>query len=137
MFRRVLTVSACLLIAASVAEAQQAPGIPPALSPACNGGERGHASRDEHLPGDTGLWFVPTGEVLPNRRWSGSGYYTNFDYTQGLPTSAIIGTWARAGPIELLDLAPRDAPGSRCSTPMASRSSTPTPVMAAWSTTTR
>jgi outer membrane protein OmpA-like peptidoglycan-associated protein len=33
--------------------------------------------------GDTGLWFVPTGEVLPAKRWSFSVYRTNFDYTQG------------------------------------------------------
>ena len=33
--------------------------------------------------GDTGLWFVPTGEVLPARRWSVSGYRVNFDYNQG------------------------------------------------------
>ena len=33
--------------------------------------------------GDTGLWFVPTGEVLPARRWSISGYRVNFDYQQG------------------------------------------------------
>jgi len=29
--------------------------------------------------GDTGLWYVPTGEVLPKGRWSGSGYRTNID----------------------------------------------------------
>jgi outer membrane protein OmpA-like peptidoglycan-associated protein len=33
--------------------------------------------------GDTGLWFVPTGEVLPARRWSFSAYRVNFDYTEG------------------------------------------------------
>jgi hypothetical protein len=33
--------------------------------------------------GDTGLWFVPTGEVLPARRWSFSVYRTNFDFQQG------------------------------------------------------
>lgn len=33
--------------------------------------------------GDTGLWFVPTGEVLPARRWSFSVYRVNFDYTDG------------------------------------------------------
>jgi outer membrane protein OmpA-like peptidoglycan-associated protein len=33
--------------------------------------------------GDTGLWFVPTGEVLPARRWSISAYRVNFDYNQG------------------------------------------------------
>ena len=33
--------------------------------------------------GDTGLWFVPTGEVLPAKRWSFSVYRVNFDYNQG------------------------------------------------------
>ena len=33
--------------------------------------------------GDTGLWFVPTGEVLPARKWSFSVYRVNFDYRQG------------------------------------------------------
>jgi outer membrane protein OmpA-like peptidoglycan-associated protein len=33
--------------------------------------------------GDTGLWFVPTGDVLPAGRWSASGYRVNFDYNQG------------------------------------------------------
>jgi outer membrane protein OmpA-like peptidoglycan-associated protein len=33
--------------------------------------------------GDTGLWFVPTGDVLPAGRWSASAYRVNFDYNQG------------------------------------------------------
>ncbi len=33
--------------------------------------------------GDTGLWFVPLGEVLPAGRWSASAYYTNFDRQEG------------------------------------------------------
>ena len=33
--------------------------------------------------GDTGLWFVPTGEVLPAKRWSFSLYRTNFDFNEG------------------------------------------------------
>jgi peptidoglycan-associated lipoprotein len=33
--------------------------------------------------GDTGLWFVPTGEVLPAKRWSFSVNRTNFDFNQG------------------------------------------------------
>jgi outer membrane protein OmpA-like peptidoglycan-associated protein len=33
--------------------------------------------------GDTGLWFVPLGEVLPASRWSASAYYTNFDRQEG------------------------------------------------------
>src|SRR5829696_532969 len=30
-----------------------------------------------------GLWFVPTGEVLPSRTWSLSAYRVNFDRNQG------------------------------------------------------
>src|SRR4051794_18246650 len=33
--------------------------------------------------GDTGLWTVPTAEVLPARRWSASAYRVNFDDNQG------------------------------------------------------
>ena len=33
--------------------------------------------------GDTGLWYVPTGEVLPAKRWSLSVYRDNFDDNQG------------------------------------------------------
>ncbi|MBA3296027.1 MAG: hypothetical protein H0U19_03765, partial [Acidobacteria bacterium] len=33
--------------------------------------------------GDTGLWFVPTGEILPAKRWSFSAYRVNFDYNEG------------------------------------------------------
>ena len=33
--------------------------------------------------GDTGLWFVPTGEVLPAKHYSFSVYRVNFDYNEG------------------------------------------------------
>jgi outer membrane protein OmpA-like peptidoglycan-associated protein len=33
--------------------------------------------------GDTGLWFVPTAEILPAKNWSLSAYRVNFDYDQG------------------------------------------------------
>ena len=35
------------------------------------------------VSGDTGLWFVPTAEVLPAKRWSASAYRVNVDYEQG------------------------------------------------------
>src|SRR6476659_2910695 len=35
------------------------------------------------ISGDTGLWFVPTGEVLPAKKWSLSAYRVNFDRDQG------------------------------------------------------
>src|SRR4030081_2604845 len=33
--------------------------------------------------GDPGLWFVPTGEVLPDGKWSVSGYRRGTNYIQG------------------------------------------------------
>ncbi|MEO7271034.1 MAG: OmpA family protein [Vicinamibacterales bacterium] len=33
--------------------------------------------------GDTGLWFVPIGEVLPAKKWAASAYRVNYDYNQG------------------------------------------------------
>ena len=43
--------------------------------------------------GDTGLWFVPTGEILPKGEFSVSGYRANFDRAQGLTDiSHFIGT---------------------------------------------
>lgn len=35
------------------------------------------------VAGDTGLWFVPTAEVLGPRKWSFSMYRVNLDYEQG------------------------------------------------------
>jgi len=33
--------------------------------------------------GDTGLWFVPTAEILPHRAWSASAYRVEYDREQG------------------------------------------------------
>jgi outer membrane protein OmpA-like peptidoglycan-associated protein len=38
--------------------------------------------------GDTGLWFVPTAEVLPAKRWSASGYRRGINYVQGFTNVA-------------------------------------------------
>ena len=49
----------------------------------------GWAQSDDTRPatatfwGDTGLWFVPTGEVLPSGNFSASVYRTEFDFRQG------------------------------------------------------
>lgn len=44
--------------------------------------------------GDTGLWFVPTAEVLPDRKVSVSAYRADWDYKQGLTdVSHILGTF--------------------------------------------
>jgi len=41
--------------------------------------------------GDTGLWFVPTAETLPARRFSFSLYRSNFDRRQGLTDVSQVG----------------------------------------------
>jgi outer membrane protein OmpA-like peptidoglycan-associated protein len=52
--------------------------------------------------GDTGLWMVPTGEVLPAKKWSLSVYRVNFDDNQGFtdvsnwPVTFGIGVGDRA-----------------------------------------
>jgi outer membrane protein OmpA-like peptidoglycan-associated protein len=45
--------------------------------------------------GDTGLWFVPTAEVLAHGRWSGSAYRRGTNYVQGFTNVAdVAGTFA-------------------------------------------
>jgi len=47
--------------------------------------------------GDTGLWFVPTAEVLPNKKYSVSGYRANWDYRQGLTDVSHFALTGAAG----------------------------------------
>ena len=73
-------------LAAVPAAAQDAPATPPDTRPA--------------LPtfyGDTGLWFVPTAETLPARRWSFSLYRANFDRRQGLTDVSQVGITGAIG----------------------------------------
>src|SRR5262245_61513863 len=45
--------------------------------------------------GDTGIWFVPTAEVLPSGKWSVSGYRRGTNYIQGYTNVAdFAGTFA-------------------------------------------
>jgi peptidoglycan-associated lipoprotein len=43
------------------------------------------------INGDTGLWFVPTGEVMPAGKWSASVFRANYDRRQGLTDVNQIG----------------------------------------------
>src|SRR5687767_12238755 len=56
----------------------QAPAAPPPAPPAA---ETRPATTT--FLGDTGLWYVPTAEILPDRKWSVSAYRVNFDDDQG------------------------------------------------------
>ena len=48
--------------------------------------------------GDTGLWFVPTGEVLPAKQWSFSVYRVNFDYNEGFTDVSQLAADVRLRP---------------------------------------
>ena len=52
-------------------------------SPPTPSGETETRPATTTFEGDTGLWFVPTGEVLPAKKWSLSAYRVNFDRDQG------------------------------------------------------
>ncbi|HET7694664.1 MAG TPA: OmpA family protein [Vicinamibacterales bacterium] len=80
--RRFLSLGASLLAllavsatAAAQAPATTAPDAPPAAT------ETRPATTT--FLGDTGLWYVPTAEILPHRKWSLSAYRVNFDDDQG------------------------------------------------------
>ncbi len=79
--------------------------------------------------GDTGLWNVPTGEVLPAKRWSLSAYRVNFDDNQGFSDvsnwpvtfgigvkdrAEIFGSWVLVNRIDR-DLRPLFLPGTATS----------------------
>ena len=64
---------------AAVAVAQSP--APPASAPPAPAAETRPATTT--FLGDTGLWYVPTAEILPNGKWSVSAYRVNFDDDQG------------------------------------------------------
>src|SRR5438046_1831985 len=68
-----------------LAQNPQTPNPPPPPSPAPASSSMSDATRPATttVDGDTGLWFVPTAEVLPNKKFSVSFYRTNHDYGEG------------------------------------------------------
>ena len=93
MARRVAVAWALMLLAAAVpaaaqtassgtSTAQNQSGTQTSSQPASST-ETGIRPATTTFFGDTGLWFVPTGEVLPHGKWSVSGYRRGTNYTQG------------------------------------------------------
>lgn len=82
LFRVSLATAMGLAMAAPAGFAQTA-ATTPAQDPAASLVVTETRSAAPTFQGDTGLWFVPLGEVLPAGRWSGSIYYTNFDRQEG------------------------------------------------------
>ena len=93
MVKRVAMAMIVALASAAAASAQTgttgATGQTPATSQTTADQQPATAMTVETRPatttfrGDTGLWFVPTGEVLPAGRWSVSAYRVNFDFNEG------------------------------------------------------
>ena len=50
-----------------------------------------HPAGSNTIFGDTGLWFVPTGETVPKGEWSGSIALVNFDRSEGFSDITDIG----------------------------------------------
>ena len=78
--RRIILAS--LLIASSSTAVAQAPPPQPTPSPTPVISADARPATTTFL-GDTGLWYVPTAEILPARNWSVSAYRVNFDDNQG------------------------------------------------------
>ena len=79
-----LAVLGALFLSTGEARAQAPSGMEETVRPATTS-----------IYGDTGLWFVPTGEVLRDKTWSASGYRVNWDVRQGFTDiSHFEGTFA-------------------------------------------
>ncbi|HEX5476151.1 MAG TPA: hypothetical protein VFX12_15945, partial [Vicinamibacterales bacterium] len=76
-----LVVSALGLAAVLAAPAPALAQTPAAAAPSSTTPDTRPATTT--FMGDTGLWMVPTGEVLPARRFSVSAYRVNFDDAEG------------------------------------------------------
>jgi outer membrane protein OmpA-like peptidoglycan-associated protein len=70
----------CVVVATGLASAQ-----PPAPSATPNAPAPAPETRPltTTFLGDTGLWYVPSAEILPHRKWSVSAYRVNVDDDQG------------------------------------------------------
>jgi len=77
---RASAVSLLLLFCHSIASAQTAPPQNQAPPPDADQSTRPATNT---FFGDTGLWFVPTADVLPNGKWSVSGYRRGTSYIEG------------------------------------------------------
>jgi peptidoglycan-associated lipoprotein len=100
----VLCAVACTpLLLASGALAQTTASSPQQQPPATTASQSSSSSSSDDQPtrratttfqGDTGLWYVPTGEILADKKWSVSFYRTNQDREAGFSDiSHFIGTF--------------------------------------------
>src|SRR5438132_8216042 len=72
---------ACLVLAARAGAQTASPQTPPPPPAPSQSTDTRPATTT--FFGDTGLWFVPTGEILPHGKWSVSGYRRGTNWIQG------------------------------------------------------
>src|SRR3954468_2503754 len=101
MLRRIAVASALTLAVSTAASAQSGTsGTSTAQNPSGTQTASGSAASDVRPAtttffGDTGLWFVPTAEVLAHGKWSASGYRRGTNYIQGFSNVGdFAGTFA-------------------------------------------
>ncbi len=101
MLRRIAVASALTLAVSTAASAQSGTsGTSTAQNPSGTQTASGSAASDVRpatttFLGDTGLWFVPTAEVLAHGKWSASGYRRGTNYVQGFTNVGdFAGTFA-------------------------------------------
>jgi outer membrane protein OmpA-like peptidoglycan-associated protein len=97
--RSVILITLLIALPARAAAQTPPPQPPPALKSVATADVRPGTTT---FMGDTGLWYVPTGEILPARKWSLSAYRVNFDDNQGFtdvsnwPVTFAVGVRDRA-----------------------------------------
>lgn len=114
---RVSIASLALVLTSAAAFAQTPQTPPPAPAAATDATDYETRPAFTTASGTTGLWFVPTGTVLQDRKWSMSLYRTNFDDGQGFsdissfPLTFAYGLGGRAevfGALHLINRIDRD-----------------------------
>src|SRR4051794_24104146 len=92
--RRFAMACAALLLARAAAAQTPQTASPTASSTSSSSGDNVRLATTT-FTGDTGLWYVPTGEVLGNGKWSASGYRRGTNWIQGYTNVAdFAGTFA-------------------------------------------
>src|SRR4026209_1092677 len=56
------------------------------------------------IVGDTGIWFVPTGEMLPKGKWSGGAQLVNQDRSEGFSDVSDLGGMFAFGATDRIEL---------------------------------
>ncbi len=79
--RSIALIATCLIWSAGAA-AQSTPATS-SQQPSSSSPDSATRPATNTFFGDTGIWFVPTAEILPDKKWSVSGYRRGTNFVQG------------------------------------------------------